>query len=157
MLCHLAGCLYCSDLFFQSVLFFQTWECHRSWLHCIDFLQEKELEFSRQYHYRVRWSIPTRRKPIPRATACVYFIIEISKVKPPVGTVGTAASHYSLLKQEALATRYLLPRRAQRSILKLWYSSVDYLKNRSCGTGYLGHIQGFWKTFPLRTRSVTEY
>ncbi|MGH0182089.1 UNVERIFIED_CONTAM: hypothetical protein FKN15_008347 [Acipenser sinensis] len=63
--------------------YISTWEFHRSWLHCIDFLQEEELEFSRQYHYRVRWSIPTRRKPIPRATACVYFIIEISKVKPP--------------------------------------------------------------------------
>ncbi|MBN3288745.1 AKA14 protein, partial [Polyodon spathula] len=31
--------------------FQNTWECHRSWLYCIDFLQEKELEFSRQYHY----------------------------------------------------------------------------------------------------------
>ena len=27
--------------------------------------------------YRVKWSIPTRRKPIPAATASVYFTIDI--------------------------------------------------------------------------------
>uniref|UniRef100_A0A8C4JVK1 A-kinase anchoring protein 14 n=1 Tax=Dromaius novaehollandiae TaxID=8790 RepID=A0A8C4JVK1_DRONO len=42
----------------------------------------KELKYSKRYHYRVCWSVPTRRKPIPRATASVYFIIEISKIKP---------------------------------------------------------------------------
>ncbi|KAM9127243.1 A-kinase anchor protein 14 [Pangshura tecta] len=61
----------------------QTWEFHESWLHWSDYLQEEELKYSRRYHYRVRWSIPTRRKPIPRATACIYFIMEISKIKPP--------------------------------------------------------------------------
>ncbi|XP_008167254.3 A-kinase anchor protein 14 isoform X3 [Chrysemys picta bellii] len=61
----------------------QTWEFHESWLHWSDYLQEEELKYSRRYHYRVRWSIPTCRKPIPRATACIYFIIEISKIKPP--------------------------------------------------------------------------
>nr|XP_025036688.1 A-kinase anchor protein 14 isoform X1 [Pelodiscus sinensis] len=62
----------------------QTWEFHESWLHWSDYLQEEELKYSKRYHYRVRWSIPTCRKPIPRATACIYFIIEISKIKPPV-------------------------------------------------------------------------
>ncbi|XP_043913289.1 A-kinase anchor protein 14 isoform X2 [Protopterus annectens] len=62
--------------------FISTWEIHESWLHCIDFLRATELEFSKQYHYQVKWSIPTRRKPIPYATACVYFIIEVSKIKP---------------------------------------------------------------------------
>ncbi|XP_074864145.1 A-kinase anchor protein 14 isoform X5 [Carettochelys insculpta] len=60
-----------------------TWEFHDSWLHWSDYLQEEELKYSKRYHYRVRWSIPTCRKPIPRTTACVYFIIEISKIKPP--------------------------------------------------------------------------
>ncbi|XP_012824631.1 A-kinase anchor protein 14 isoform X2 [Xenopus tropicalis] len=62
--------------------YISTWEFHESWLHCTDFLNEEEVEFSKLYHYRTRWSIPTRRKPIPRATACVYFTIQISKVKP---------------------------------------------------------------------------
>jgi len=43
-----------------------------------------ELEFDTRYRYRVRWSIPTRRHPIPRATASVYFTIEVSKITPKV-------------------------------------------------------------------------
>ena len=41
------------------------------------------------------WSIPTRRKPIPRATASVYFTIKISKFKPKVGA--TLAKGHSQL------------------------------------------------------------
>ncbi|XP_068107203.1 A-kinase anchor protein 14 [Hyperolius riggenbachi] len=60
-----------------------TWEFHESWLYCTDFLRGEEMEYNKLFHYRMRWSIPTRRKPIPRATACVYFTIQISKIKPP--------------------------------------------------------------------------
>ncbi|XP_040428210.1 A-kinase anchor protein 14 isoform X1 [Cygnus olor] len=60
----------------------QTWEVHESWLYWSEFLREEELMYSKRYHYRVLWSIPTRRKPIPQATASVYFVIEISKIKP---------------------------------------------------------------------------
>lgn len=60
----------------------QTWEFQGAWLYCVDFLREEEDEYSKFYRYQVRWSIPTRRKPIPRATACVYFTIEVSKIKP---------------------------------------------------------------------------
>ncbi|XP_072483126.1 A-kinase anchor protein 14 isoform X2 [Notamacropus eugenii] len=59
-----------------------TWEFDESWLHLSEYLEKEELEFCFRYHYRVRWSIPTSRKPIPRATACIYFLIEISKIKP---------------------------------------------------------------------------
>uniref|UniRef100_A0A8C2YG03 A-kinase anchoring protein 14 n=1 Tax=Coturnix japonica TaxID=93934 RepID=A0A8C2YG03_COTJA len=45
---------------------------------------ERYLQYSKKYHYRVLWSIPTRRKPIPQATASTYFVIEISKTKPVV-------------------------------------------------------------------------
>ncbi|NWZ19771.1 AKA14 protein, partial [Asarcornis scutulata] len=62
--------------------YISTWEFHESWLHWSEFLCEEELTYSKMYHYRVLWSIPTRRKPIPQATASVYFIIEISKIKP---------------------------------------------------------------------------
>ncbi|XP_072913736.1 A-kinase anchor protein 14 [Hemitrygon akajei] len=64
--------------------YISAWEFSDCWLHCLDYLREEELEYHIHHHYRVRWSIPTRRKPIPRATASIYFIIEISKVKPPV-------------------------------------------------------------------------
>ncbi|XP_038604212.1 A-kinase anchor protein 14 isoform X2 [Tachyglossus aculeatus] len=60
----------------------ETWEMHESWLHWSEYLHEEELEYIVRYCYRVKWSIPTCRKPIPRATACVYFFIDISKIKP---------------------------------------------------------------------------
>ncbi|KAG7484270.1 hypothetical protein MATL_G00047310 [Megalops atlanticus] len=63
--------------------YISTWELHPSWLFSLKFLEEKELEFHKQYHYKSQWSIPTARTPIPKATACVYFIIQISKIKPP--------------------------------------------------------------------------
>ncbi|XP_073455441.1 A-kinase anchor protein 14 [Aquarana catesbeiana] len=59
-----------------------TWEFDESWLYCTDFLKKEEMEYSKLFHYRMRWSIPTCRKPVPRATACVYFTIKISKIKP---------------------------------------------------------------------------
>ncbi|MEE6496924.1 hypothetical protein FKM82_002531 [Ascaphus truei] len=68
----------------QIEQYISTWELHESWLHCTDYMKEEELEFSKRYHYRMRWSIPSCRKPIPRATVCVYFTIQISKIKPPI-------------------------------------------------------------------------
>lgn len=62
----------------------QTWERDGSWLYCIDFLREEEHPYSWRYRYAVKWSIPTRRRPIPRATASVYITIEVSKFKPKV-------------------------------------------------------------------------
>lgn len=62
--------------------YISTWEIHSSWLFNLEFVQETELEYHKQYHYRAQWSIPTRRSPIPRGTACVYFVVEISKIKP---------------------------------------------------------------------------
>uniref|UniRef100_A0A8C3NI42 Uncharacterized protein n=1 Tax=Geospiza parvula TaxID=87175 RepID=A0A8C3NI42_GEOPR len=47
---------------------------------------EKLKESTSRYHYRACWGLPTRRKPIPRATASVYFVIVISKLKPDVST-----------------------------------------------------------------------
>lgn len=62
--------------------FIKTWERDGSWLYCIDFLREEEHPYSWRYRYAVKWSIPTRRRPIPRATASVYITIEVSKFKP---------------------------------------------------------------------------
>ncbi|TRY93003.1 hypothetical protein DNTS_030073 [Danionella cerebrum] len=60
-----------------------TWEIeHPGWLYSLRFLQEEKLEFKTQYQYEAQWSIPTPAKPIPKATASVYFIIEISRIKP---------------------------------------------------------------------------
>lgn len=40
------------------------------------------MDFKTQYQYETKWTIPTQTAPIPRATASVYFIIEISKIRP---------------------------------------------------------------------------
>ncbi|XP_039243723.1 A-kinase anchor protein 14 isoform X1 [Pipra filicauda] len=64
-----------------------TWDIHESWLHHSEFLEEEELKDSKRYHYRACWGMPTRRKPIPRATASVYFVIVISKLKPDTSPV----------------------------------------------------------------------
>ena len=68
----------------NPIFVFQTWDYDGGWLYCIDFLGEDDYEFDKRYRFRVRWSIPTRRKPIPRATACVYFTFVVSKIKPKV-------------------------------------------------------------------------
>lgn len=65
-------------------MYLQTWERDSSWLYCIDFLREEDHPYSKRYRYAVKWSVPTRRKPIPRATASVYFTLEVSKFKPKV-------------------------------------------------------------------------
>jgi len=62
--------------------FIKTWERGSSWLHYTEFLNEDICTNSKRYRYKVQWSIPTRRNPIPRATASVYFTIELSTVKP---------------------------------------------------------------------------
>ncbi len=69
--------------------FFKEWKTTPGgqdvcWLYAIDFIQKKSLEFNDLYIYRVRYSIPTRRQPIPRQTVSIYFTLDISKVKPKV-------------------------------------------------------------------------
>ena len=76
--------------------YIKTWQYDVSWLYCIDFLGAEEFDFDTRYRFRVRWSIPTRRKPIPRATASVYFSFVVSKIKPehyPVETFYVYETH----------------------------------------------------------------
>ncbi|XP_065056601.1 A-kinase anchor protein 14-like [Rhopilema esculentum] len=62
--------------------FLKTWERDAGWLYCIDYLGKEEHDCDFRYRYKVMWSIPTRRKPIPRATASVYFTMKVNKFKP---------------------------------------------------------------------------
>ena len=80
---------YCSNEEFTVKLGEETiekiikqWKVGDQWLYCIDYLGETDEEFDTIFTYRVLYSIPTRQKPIPRATASVYFNIKKSKVKP---------------------------------------------------------------------------
>merc|ERR1712189_122191 len=62
--------------------FVSKWTLDEQWLFCIDHMYTDENEFSNDHKYNVRFSIPTRKKPIPTATASVYFTL--SRVKLPV-------------------------------------------------------------------------
>ncbi|KAL4648301.1 A-kinase anchor protein 14 [Arapaima gigas] len=81
--------------------YISTWEVGPSWLYSLKFLEEKDLEFRKQYHYRVQWSTPTPGVPVPRATACVYFVIELSTIKPP----STPVEVYYLVESNQLQHR----------------------------------------------------
>ncbi|CAF0725436.1 unnamed protein product, partial [Didymodactylos carnosus] len=66
----------------KIVEYIEKWNYDKCWLYAIDFMEKKSLEYTDVYEYRVRFSIPTRRQPIPKHTASVYFSIEVSKVQP---------------------------------------------------------------------------
>lgn len=66
----------------QIEQYLRTWEMSPGWMFSVCFIQQRELEFHRQFFYRALWSVPTRRAPIPRGTVSVYFTIEIKKTKP---------------------------------------------------------------------------
>ncbi|XP_076860744.1 A-kinase anchor protein 14 [Brachyhypopomus gauderio] len=70
-----------------------TWEMHPSWMCSTEFIQETELDFQKQYHYKAQWSIPTYRNPIPKSTASVYFVIILSKIRPQTQPVDV---HYQI-------------------------------------------------------------
>ncbi|XP_071370388.1 A-kinase anchor protein 14 [Centroberyx affinis] len=67
--------------------YMRTWEVHPGWLFSLDFLRTDEEEHHTFHHYRACWSIPTPRRPIPKGTVCVYFVIDISKAKPETSPV----------------------------------------------------------------------
>ncbi|XP_041820374.1 A-kinase anchor protein 14 [Chelmon rostratus] len=61
--------------------YINTWEMQPGWLYGLDFLYSSEQEHHTFYHYRARFSTPSPRRPI-QGTASVYFVMDISKVKP---------------------------------------------------------------------------
>lgn len=95
--------------------FVNTWQFEEAWLHCIDFLKEEADEYNKKYRYQVRWSIPTRRKPIPRATACVYFTIQVSKIKP---------GNYPVEVFYVFETNQLVHRPGQSRFREVWLKNI---------------------------------
>uniref|UniRef100_A0A6I8NB74 A-kinase anchoring protein 14 n=1 Tax=Ornithorhynchus anatinus TaxID=9258 RepID=A0A6I8NB74_ORNAN len=101
-----------------------TWEMHESWLHWSEYLQEEELEYTIRYCYRVKWSIPTCRKPIPRAIACVYFFIDLSKIKPAVSTFIASLPHLNFSAHFVLVTWKNDRKGRALGISQLWTSPL---------------------------------
>lgn len=61
--------------------YIRSWELQPCWLYSLDTLYCTEDEHHTFYHYRARFSTPTQRSPI-QGTASVYFVVDISKVRP---------------------------------------------------------------------------
>jgi len=73
--------------------FVAKWQLDEQWLSCIDHINTTEKEFAIEHKYNVRFSIPTRKKPIPTATASVFFTLTQSTV------TGTASEPMSVAYQ----------------------------------------------------------
>uniref|UniRef100_A0A1I8GNE3 DICT domain-containing protein n=1 Tax=Macrostomum lignano TaxID=282301 RepID=A0A1I8GNE3_9PLAT len=56
----------------------ETWEFDASWLFCIDYLGEDAAEFDNRHRFRVRWSVPTRRKPDHLVD--VFYVFETNRL-----------------------------------------------------------------------------
>ena len=63
--------------------FVSKWALDECWLYCIDYIECIETEFGKNHHYNVKFSIPTRQKPVPLATASVFFVLTESKSGSP--------------------------------------------------------------------------
>jgi len=66
----------------QINTFIQPWQRSSEWLYCIDFVSKKDQNYSTEYTFRVRWSIPKPDRPIPKASASVYFTFKLLKNMP---------------------------------------------------------------------------
>ncbi|CAH8441169.1 unnamed protein product [Schistosoma mattheei] len=60
----------------------KCWEISDKWLYCVDILPIMELKNETLHKYRVKFSLPSRRSPIPKSTVSVYFTLRISRIKP---------------------------------------------------------------------------
>lgn len=58
----------------------KSWEVGEQWKYCIDFLEERDGVLS----YAVKWSVPTRRSPVPETTATVFFYLTSRAASEPV-------------------------------------------------------------------------
>ncbi|UJR35433.1 hypothetical protein I4U23_028190 [Adineta vaga] len=91
------------------------------WLHAIDFIEKRSLEFNDLYIYRVRYSIPTRRSPIPRQTICIYFTIDVSKVR---------AKNHPVKVLFAFETTSIIHQPDQFRFRQTWLQDIILLKEK---------------------------
>lgn len=66
----------------QIDTYIRQWNRHDEWLYCIDFVSKNDSNYFTEYTFRVRWSIPKDDRPIPKASASVYFTYKLLKNMP---------------------------------------------------------------------------
>jgi A-kinase anchor protein 14 len=80
--------------------FISNWSRGDEWLYCIDFVAKTDETYFTEYKFRVRWSIPKPNRPIPKASASVYFTFKILK-KMPESTSSKVLIKYETNTQES--------------------------------------------------------
>ncbi|CDI97518.1 A kinase anchor protein 14 [Echinococcus multilocularis] len=63
-------------------LYIKSWDLTCGWVYALKMLPSKEKRFWTEYYYEVRFSIPTRRQPIPKYTVSVFFTLRRARCKP---------------------------------------------------------------------------
>ncbi|KAL5108605.1 A-kinase anchor protein 14 [Taenia crassiceps] len=63
-------------------LYIKSWDLTCGWVYVLKMLPPKEKQYWTEYYYEVRFSIPTRRQPIPKYTVSVYFTLRRARCKP---------------------------------------------------------------------------
>ncbi|KYB26744.1 uncharacterized protein LOC103313598 isoform X3 [Tribolium castaneum] len=58
------------------------WKFEEDWKYCINFLIGKSDSACDFYQYEAIFSIPCKQYPIAQATASVFFVFEVSRIKP---------------------------------------------------------------------------
>lgn len=58
------------------------WKLEEDWKFCINFLKGISDTACDYYQYEAIFSIPCKQYPIPQATATVFFVFEVSRIKP---------------------------------------------------------------------------
>ncbi|XP_014769761.1 A-kinase anchor protein 14 [Octopus bimaculoides] len=107
---------YSTDMALRKIdQYIRTWEFHPSWLYCIDYIATEEFEFDNYHKFRVRWSIPTQCKPIPRGTVCIYFTFRVSKIKP---------KNYPVEVSFVIETNQLIHRPGKTRFREKWLKDV---------------------------------
>ena len=80
--------------------FILNWKRQSDWLYCIDFVEQIDEVYFTDYKFRVRWSIPKPSRPIPKASASVYFTFKVLK-KMPADTPSKVLIKYETNTQES--------------------------------------------------------
>ena len=107
----------------------QSWAVGESWKYCIDYLHSKD----NLHSFAVKYSEPTRRKPVPKATASVYFHLQVqNKVRhhwEPVGPLPSPMLHVQ--QRRSLAPCCRAPIRCRCPLppylLSMYFTDIDYI------------------------------
>ncbi|KAI3389997.1 hypothetical protein SNEBB_011275 [Seison nebaliae] len=80
------------------------WNYPAYWLYQLSYLESGENRFENLHFYSVKWSIPTRRQPVPRFTVLQTFTYKLSKkrINIPVQVIYNIESQKQTFNPESI-------------------------------------------------------